>query len=77
LASKLFNFCGKRKGDGIPLLVYGRDGKKRVKDWWKRWKAKLPARPGSVANEGFPFMVNLFMVNHLQVKKIMDTFPSM
>jgi hypothetical protein len=30
---------GKRKGDGIPLLVYGRNGKKEVEDWWERWKA--------------------------------------
>jgi hypothetical protein len=40
---------GKRKGDGIPLLVYGRNGKKEVEDWWERWKAFVLS-----AHSGFP-----------------------
>jgi hypothetical protein len=31
---------GKRKEEGIPLLVYGREGEKVVGDWWKRWKPR-------------------------------------
>jgi len=31
---------GKRKEEGIPLLVYGREGKEVVGDWWKRWKPR-------------------------------------
>jgi hypothetical protein len=30
-------------------LVYGSDGKKDVRDWWKRWRAEM--RGG---NEGLP-----------------------
>jgi hypothetical protein len=33
LSRKKSEFVGKRKGDGIPLLVYGRNGKKEVEDW--------------------------------------------
>jgi hypothetical protein len=44
-----FSDAGKGKGEGIPLLVYGKDGKKKVGWWWKSWKAGM-----SVANEGFP-----------------------
>jgi len=35
---------GKRKGDGIPLVFYvrdGKNGKKRAEDWWKRWRAEM------------------------------------
>jgi hypothetical protein len=49
LSSKKFPTFGKRKGDSIPLLVYGRNGKKEVEDWWERWKAGV-----SGENEGFP-----------------------
>lgn len=54
---------GKRKGDGIPLLVYGRNGKKEVEGWWERWKGEV--RVGSEVK-----------VFHLGIKKIMDTSPS-
>jgi hypothetical protein len=43
-ARDFFDSSGKRKGDGIPLLVYGRNGKKEVEDWWKRWRLKIEGR---------------------------------
>jgi len=44
VSSKKSYIFGKRKGDGIPLLVYGRNGKKEVEDWWKRWRPKIEGR---------------------------------
>jgi hypothetical protein len=32
---------GKRKGEGIPLLVYGRNGKRVVEEWYKRWGVRM------------------------------------
>jgi hypothetical protein len=53
------NAFGKRKGEGIPLLVYGRDGEKEVREWWKRWRAEMTEtrREGiahRIVKEGFP-----------------------
>jgi hypothetical protein len=44
LSRRNHHLYGKRKGDGIPLLVYGRNGKKEVEDWWKRWRSKIEGR---------------------------------
>jgi len=49
MSSKNAVFCRKRKGHGIPLLVYGRNGKKDVSRWWRSWKVGM-----SVANGDFP-----------------------
>jgi len=48
-STKKFAEDGKRKEHGIPLLVYGRNGKKEVGRWWKGWKVGM-----SVANGDFP-----------------------
>jgi hypothetical protein len=29
-----------KEGRWYLLLVYGRNGKKEVEDWWKRWRPK-------------------------------------
>jgi len=50
LSRKKGTEVGKRKRDGIPsfestdLMVYGRNGKKEVEDWWKRWRPKIESR---------------------------------
>jgi hypothetical protein len=37
MSMAIFAELGKRKGDGIPLLIFGRNGAREVWGWWGRW----------------------------------------